>query len=41
MYKGRGFKDKDKQHFIIIKIVFTNTGAIINHVTLKEISSDH
>lgn len=38
--KGRGFRDKDKQHCIIIDIV-TNTGVIINHVTLKEVNSDH
>ena len=38
--KGRGFRDKDKQHCIIIDIV-TNTGVTINHVTLKEVNSDH
>ena len=38
--KDRGFRDKDKQHCIIIDIV-TNTGVIINHVTLKEVTSDH
>lgn len=38
---GWGFKDKDKQHCIIIDIVVTNTGVIINHVTLKEVNSDH